>query len=331
VVSALALITALAIDPLASTAPESSAAVSWALGAEGQSLAGLVHGSGVGGGGFVDVTGSARGLIPSFRASFFAVMTRATFSGAVGADLEWYVVRMEACPIRFAGTSDLGLSLCAALDVGILHSSGIGLQTDGTQMRPWFAPAVLGRVVWSPTDTVLLEAGVGPTVPVTRYSFYFEQSGRSEAPLQRILPVAVTLGVNAGYRLAPSSPVRVWERRAEPGHRQTFRSRWPTRQETAPPCRPRTTRWPRRSLPSTRHAVRSRRVSLRTPCSASMPTIGASSNGASGRRPPFFESKPSSQRGRFGQAHRLGEQLLTTEPDGAYAQHVRSLLSIATS
>jgi hypothetical protein len=34
--------------------------------------------------------------------------------------------------------------------------------------------------------------------------------------------------------------------------------------------------------------------------------------------------------GRFSQARRLGEQLLATEPDGAYAQRVRSLLSTAT-
>lgn len=31
--------------------------------------------------------------------------------------------------------------------------------------------------------------------------------------------------------------------------------------------------------------------------------------------------------GRFGQAHQLGEQLLAAEPEGAHAQHVRSLLS----
>jgi hypothetical protein len=267
VVSALALITALAIDPLASTAPESSVAAApsgsaaagdvppamppsdapraagasiglvapiaqpsssarepgapdhaaesstralsapahpsrWALGVEGRSLAGLVHGWGIGGGGFVDVTGSAHGhLIPSLRASFYAVTTRVTFSGAVGAQLDWYVARMEACPLRFVGNSDLGLSLCAALDVGMLRSTGVGLQSDGTQIRPWLAPAVLGRVGWSPADALFLEAGAGPTVPVTRYSFYFEQAGRSEAPLQRILPVAATLEVNAGYRL----------------------------------------------------------------------------------------------------------------------------------
>lgn len=269
VVSALALITALAIDPLASTAPESSVAVAapsssaaagdvapakppsdapppagpsigllvptaqlspsargprapdpaaespstrapsapahpprWALGVEGQSLGGLVHGWGIGEGAFVDVTGSAHGhLVPSLRASLFTVPTRVTFSGAVGATLNWYVARIGACPLRFAGSSDLWLSLCAALDVGMLRSTGFGLQNDGTQVRPWLASALFGRVGWSPDDAFVLEAGAGPTVPVTRYSFYFEQSGQSQAPLQRILPVAATLEVDAGFRL----------------------------------------------------------------------------------------------------------------------------------
>jgi hypothetical protein len=34
--------------------------------------------------------------------------------------------------------------------------------------------------------------------------------------------------------------------------------------------------------------------------------------------------------GRFGQARQLGEQLLAAEPEGAYAQHVRSILSRAS-
>jgi hypothetical protein len=269
VISALALITALAIDPRASTAPESSPAVAalsssvaapdmapavppsdappptgssiglvaptaqrspsvrdpralddspespsaqapyapahearWAVGVEGQSLAGLVPAWGIGGGGFVDVTGSAHGhLIPSLRASFFAVTTQVTFAGAVGADLEWLVARMEACPIRFVWISNLALSFCAAVDVGNLRSTGIGLQTNGTQIRPWVAPAVLARVAWSAADALFFEAGGGLTVPATRYSFYFEQSGQSEPPLQRILPVAATLQIDAGYRL----------------------------------------------------------------------------------------------------------------------------------
>jgi hypothetical protein len=194
-------------DPSAespSTRPLSASAheLRWAVGVQGESLAGLVHAWGIGGGGFVDVTGKAHGLlIPSLRASFFAVMTRVAFGGGVGAELESYVARMEVCPVRFAGSLHLALSLCAALDVGLLRSTGVGLQNDGTQIRPWLAPVVLGRVGWSPADAFFLEAGGGATVPVTRYSFYFDQAGPSEAPLERILPVAATLEVDAGYRL----------------------------------------------------------------------------------------------------------------------------------
>ncbi len=237
VVSALALVTALAIDPLASTGPEPSVAagssssgaaqdvspalpplnatesasppahsvpangVRWALGAEAQSAVGLVPGWGGGGGGFVDVTGSPSGhLIPSLRVSVFAMTTRVAFAGAVGARLEWFVARIEACPLRFAWTSNLGLSVCGALDAGALRSTGIGLKIDGTEIRPWLAPAALGRVGWSPGGAFFVEGGGGLTAPATRYSFYVEQSGRAQPPLQRIRPLAPVLEVDAGYR-----------------------------------------------------------------------------------------------------------------------------------
>jgi hypothetical protein len=198
-------------EPHAAPSPEAAPArapsgpaprTRWAIGGEGQSVAGLVPGWGLGGGAFVDATGPARGdLVPSFRASLFALATRAVLSGTVGAQLEWFVGRMEVCPLRFAWNSDWALSMCAALDVGILRSTGVGLGTNGTEVRPWLATAALGRVAWSPPGAFFVEAGGGLMAPVTRYFFYFQHSGVSEAPLHRIPVAAPTLGLAAGYRL----------------------------------------------------------------------------------------------------------------------------------
>jgi hypothetical protein len=267
VVSALALITALAVDPLAATAPElappvteppsSPAAggpstnppadaavptgppvdrvapsaphpsvspeprsadrlpaaasapatpgpthrVRWAVGVQWDALGGLVPGWGIGGGAFVDATGPARGpLVPSFRASVSALSTRVAFAGAVGAELEWFVATLETCPLRLAATSEMGVSLCAALDAGALRSTGSGLQTNGTEVRPWVAPAALGRVAWSPRGPFFFEGEGGLMAPLTRYSFYVQQSGMSDPPLHRIPFAAATFHVNAGYR-----------------------------------------------------------------------------------------------------------------------------------
>jgi hypothetical protein len=231
VVSALALITALAVDPLAATVPEpppppppspspeprpldrlptaASAPttpapahdVRWAAGVQWQALGGLVPGWGIGGGAFVDATGAARGhLVPSLRASVSALSTRVAFAGPVGAELEWFVATLKTCPLRLAATSEIGVSLCAAIDAGALRSTGSGLQTNGTEVRPWVAPAALGRVAWSPRGPFFFEGEGGLMAPLTRYSFYFRQSGLSEAPLDRIPAVAATFQVDAGYR-----------------------------------------------------------------------------------------------------------------------------------
>ena len=117
----------------------------------------------------------------------------------IGAQLEWFVGRLEACPLRFAWSSEFALSICAALDAGVLRSRGFGLETNGTQVRPWLAPDALGRVAWSPPGAFFIEAGGGLMAPVTRYSFSFQQSGETEA-LRRIPAVAPTLELDAGYR-----------------------------------------------------------------------------------------------------------------------------------
>ncbi len=172
----------------------------WALGGEGQSVAGLIPGWGIGGGIFVDATGPGRGdLVPSFRASLFALATHAALLGAVGAQIEWFVGRVEACPLRFAWTSEFALSICAALDVGVLRSRGVGLENDGTDVRAWLATVALGRVAFSPPGAFFVEAAGGLIAPVTRYSFSFQQSGETEA-LRRIPAVAPTLELDAGYR-----------------------------------------------------------------------------------------------------------------------------------
>ena len=178
-----------------------SARPRWAIGGEGQALAGLVPGTAIGGGGFVEVTGAVHGyLVPSFRVSLSATTTRADLAPPVGAQLDWFLGRIEACPLRFVWIPELALSVCAGLDAGVLRSTGIGLERNGTSGRPWFAPALLARLGWSWTDALFGEAGGGLTAPLNRYSFNFQQAGVSVPPFQQIPVLAATLQVDAGYR-----------------------------------------------------------------------------------------------------------------------------------
>ncbi len=262
VVSALALITALAIDPLAATRPGAPPDVSppstdggaapsapavpqalvpaapssateparsapslpgaaeplqaaalspapsrpadrmrWSIGVQSQWLAGLVPSMAFGGGVFVGAMGKPHGyLVPSFRASVLAATTLADFTPTVGAELDWFVGRFEACPIRFPWERQWALSLCAALDAGVLRSQGTGLRSNVPGAQPWLASAALARLSWFLPGSLFVEVGGGVTAQATRYSFYFTQSGLAEAPVQRIPLFAATLNMGAGYR-----------------------------------------------------------------------------------------------------------------------------------
>lgn len=254
VVSALALITALAIDPLARETPQTSidvtptsnpdtsapppppslprsglppdaplaslgppsspvpasteaavykppARMRWAIGAAGHLLGGLLPTWRVGGGAFVDLAGTSTDVVvPSFRVSMFAVTAHLDFTSTVGTELDWFVARLEGCPLRFRWQPPWSFSLCAALDAGVLRSSGAGLTTRVADSRPWLAPAALGRLTWSSPTNLFVEGGGGVSVQTTRYSFYFQQGGVSQ-PSFPLLPLfAATLTLDAGYR-----------------------------------------------------------------------------------------------------------------------------------
>jgi hypothetical protein len=175
--------------------------VRWAIGAEGQTLAALVPGWGFGAGPFVEAAGTAGGhLVPSLRASVFAATTTVTFTGEIGARLDWLVARLEGCPLRFSWATDLTFVLCAALDAGVLQSTGTGLKTSATEIRPWLSPGAIGRLAWSWPGSFFIEGGAGLTTPLTHYSFHYQQAATSGGPVHTIPLVGVVADAGAGYR-----------------------------------------------------------------------------------------------------------------------------------
>jgi hypothetical protein len=189
-----------AASPSPSTRSLSTQDTHWAMGVEGEALAALVPAWGIGGGAFVDVAGRAHGnLVPALRGSLFAMGNRAQFAGQVGADLSWFVARVQACPLRFVLETQVALSLCAGLDGGILRSGGTGLQRITTEVRPWFAAVALGRVAWPRTGRFFLEGTGGLVAPFTRYSFYYSDAGLPNT-VHQIAFLGASLGIDAGYR-----------------------------------------------------------------------------------------------------------------------------------
>jgi hypothetical protein len=184
-------------------ASESTPHPRWAMGGGGEALVGLAPVWGLGGGVFVAVEGKARGhFVPAFRASFSTAAASAEFPQATGAGLVWLLAGFEACPLRFAWSTELSTSFCGELQGGVLHSGGAsaGLQRNYDAYMPWVAAGALSRVAWAVSDHWFVEGAAGLTVPLIRYHFYFQDAYNQSVTVYEFKPVGATLGMLTGYR-----------------------------------------------------------------------------------------------------------------------------------
>jgi hypothetical protein len=217
VVAALALMTALAIDPHAATdngtgdperAPDSPHARSgpavpaaagpdsvgppsrqgpsslrpthprWGVGLQGQTAAVLGNQWESGGGAFVDLAiGGENPFGGSFRASVSVAAANPSFGQGVGAEIVWLSAGVQTCASSRLFGVALALQLCAGVDAGVLRTRGAGLANDASDARPWVAPGALGRIQWSLPGGAWVEAGGGVSVPLVRYVFYYQRAG----------------------------------------------------------------------------------------------------------------------------------------------------------
>jgi hypothetical protein len=240
VVAALALMTALAIDPQAGAdegtghserAPDGPPARSepvvapavpdvvgppsrrdpsslppqpprWGIGLQGQTVAVLGSQWESGGGAFVDLAiGGSDPFGASFRASVSVAAANPSFGQGIGAQIVWLSAGVQACASSRPFGVALALQLCAGVDAGILDTRGAGLANDASDARPWVAPGALGRIQWSLPGGVWVEAGGGLSVPLDRYVFYYQRAGGlGEADSARIASLAPELALGVGYR-----------------------------------------------------------------------------------------------------------------------------------
>ncbi len=204
VASALALVTALAIDPdsLRSAAPAPPPAVpppavvpaqappvipetrpasierwQWRSGARaelGQFVAPRLP---LGAGAFLELgQGGERtsGLdVWSVRASMHYAATGTVQRAAGAAHFNWAALRLESCVLRLRLASTASLDACAAVDFGALHGSGEVAQ-PAAPLRPWFSVEPLVRLPWFFSGPVFLEAEAALILPLRRETFVFE-------------------------------------------------------------------------------------------------------------------------------------------------------------
>jgi hypothetical protein len=224
VVDALALVTALAIDPhaawtapLSPTAPAapaplesptpSSSRVSGPTsrtgspcgyrvndGAELVLLTALAPGELAGATAFVELESSCPGLLaPSFRGSMLFAQN-GVFESA-SARFALIAERLEVCPARI-GPREASLRGCLVTDVGLLRGRGIDIPHQLLAKEAWLDVGAVARARWSPSGMgFFLEVAGGAIFPMTQPTFVYL---RPRWVVHAVPFAAATLSAGAG-------------------------------------------------------------------------------------------------------------------------------------
>lgn len=221
VVAAMALISALTLDPNASTAPlhpatraqprnvparrthsePSHAGWHFGLGIRLSVASAVAPHAVLAGEPLITVDDdSGRLLAPEFRLAALR-STTATVTKSLGeATFNWTAARLSVCPVRWPARSALALRPCALMDLGVLEGSGVLTHQPSSAGALWIAPGVAARLSFSPLPPLSFELEGGATFPLERDSFFFAPNTPDNVAFQ-VPRVGVVASVGVVARL----------------------------------------------------------------------------------------------------------------------------------
>lgn len=224
VVSALAFITALSIDPesarKATTPPAELAPVgkgergagpaprrasdprpfTWAVGAGGLATGAVAPGVAFGGLAFLEAgLGAPAGNAPAARVAALFAQSGETEAGPGTASFRLLAARLEGCPLVLRPLPALRTSFCAGLEAGTLGATGRGVPSPTAVSLRWTALEAGGRLQWPWGGGLFGELGGTLLMPLTLRTFVFE-GPRAVAYKVPRLGGALSLGVGFRFR-----------------------------------------------------------------------------------------------------------------------------------
>ena len=107
--------------------------------------------------------------------------------------------RVDACPVRWEWGAAWRALPCAVVEGGALAATGDGVTPSLHALRPWVAAGLAGKVQWRAGRSLFLEVVGGATVPFVRDHFYFEPNATTtvfQAPV-----VTGFFGIGVGYTI----------------------------------------------------------------------------------------------------------------------------------
>ena len=91
-----------------------------------------------------------------------------------GAEYTLLAGRLEGCPARFRAWHAVQISPCVAMDAGRLEVVGIGITPAERVTPPWIAPGALLRLQWEIVDVLVLDIAGEAFLPLERSRFFVD-------------------------------------------------------------------------------------------------------------------------------------------------------------
>lgn len=127
-------------------------------------------------------------------------LLRAPTSETAGASATFQLLyaRPVACGIQLGHYDGLSLSPCFGVDLGLISGWGSNLPHEESHTKLWAALELFARVRIGGKNDWSIEAQAGPTVPLTRYDFVFQDP---DTQVHTVPHVAFVAGLRVGMPL----------------------------------------------------------------------------------------------------------------------------------
>jgi hypothetical protein len=124
-------------------------------------------------------------------------------SRQAGASFRFFSGRLDGCPISEEVARSLTFEPCLALEVGRVSatSQAAPALAPSTEARWWVAGDLVARGRFAPISWIFTEVEVGASVPFTRYTFLLGRPGDVRGEVHRVPAVGWVLGLGAGARI----------------------------------------------------------------------------------------------------------------------------------
>ncbi|HET9929405.1 MAG TPA: hypothetical protein VFQ35_01905, partial [Polyangiaceae bacterium] len=139
-------------------------------------LVGVTPGVAFGGSISAQMSNSRSGaLLSAYGADLTLLRAPTSETAGASATFQLLYARPIACGIQLGHYDGISLSPCLGADVGVISGWGSDLPHEESHTKLWAALELFARLRIGGKNDWSLEAQAGPTVPLTRYDFVFQE------------------------------------------------------------------------------------------------------------------------------------------------------------